>query len=86
MGLAKIENKAILLWTELQQAPSKCRELVKYGWKKGCTGQCKCFNIQNLPWHSANVKAFAKAYLYFIVYDSAIKMLRQLNSQKYLKK
>ena len=37
-------------------------------------------NIQNSPQQSANAEAFAEAYLHFIVFASAIKMLRQLNS------
>ena len=37
-------------------------------------------SIRNSPQQSANAEAFAKAYLHFIVFASAIKMPRQLNS------
>ena len=37
-------------------------------------------SIQNLPRQLANAKAFAEAYLHFIVFALAIKMPRQLNS------
>ena len=43
-------------------------------------------SIRNLPRQSANAEAFAEAYLHFIVFASAIKMQRQLNSQKLKKK
>ena len=37
-------------------------------------------SIRNSPWQSANVEAFAKAYICFLVSASTKKMLRQLNS------
>ena len=43
-------------------------------------------SVRNLPQQSANAEAFAEAYLHFIVFASAIKMQRQLNSQKFKKK
>ena len=42
MGLAKVENEIIPLSTDLSQALNVCRELIKLGCKKGCTGRCKC--------------------------------------------
>ena len=39
-----------------------------------------------MPQQSTNVEAFAEAYLHFIVFASAIKMPRQLNSEKFKKK
>ena len=44
------------------------------------------YHLQNLLCQSANAEAFAKAYLHFIAFASAIKMLRQLNSEKLKKK
>ena len=43
-------------------------------------------SIRNSPWQSANAEAFAEAYLHFIVFALAIKMPRQLNSEKFPKK
>ena len=40
------------------------------------------YSVRNSPRQSANAEAFAEAYLHFIVFASAIKMPRQLNSQK----
>ena len=43
-------------------------------------------SIRNSPRQLANAEAFAKAYLHFIVFASAIKMPRQLNSWKFKKR
>lgn len=36
------ENEMQPFWTTLPEASSVCRELIKCGCKKGCTGNCKC--------------------------------------------
>ena len=41
-----------------------------------------CISVRNSPRQSTNAEAFAEAYLHFIVFASAIKMPRQLNSYK----
>ena len=46
--------------------------------RKGITGHNSClfYSVRNSPRQSAN----AEAYLHFVVFDSAVKILRQLNS------
>ena len=38
----KVENEMVWLWIDFPQAQNVCRELVKWGCKKGYTGRCKC--------------------------------------------
>ena len=44
------------------------------------------YSVRNSPRQPANAEAFAEACLHYIVFASAIKMPRQLNSQKLFKK
>ena len=41
-SFSKLENEMIPLWTDLPQTSNVCREHIKCGCKKGCTGRCKC--------------------------------------------
>ena len=43
-------------------------------------------SVRNSPRQSANAEPFAEAYLHFVVFASAIKMPRQLCSQKFFLK
>ena len=47
-GYKSSEQGWIPYWTDLPDASSSCKELVKCGCKKGCRQQCKCRAL-NLP-------------------------------------